>query len=521
MKVKILDLKITDEVLKKSGYDDEILTMENLVPWKSLKSMQSFSRGPGVTEIMYKMSWLAVLKIMLEVTLVGLGKNPNDPELVDPSLAKQHKEKHASKQTLNKRISSDDFQSVKKKKKPHATKKSLVVEHPIPVVPWPSPLPPSTARSSGNYPRTPPCQLNEDSEDDPRPSQDFFADVINSPASPLGIPRLDLNKAAKSPKTKTPERRMMENPLHPFLNATLELEKSRKHTSLYKGKVVQVIGLNKLNKNAVVNIRISDSQYWVDCEVGQKLKIYFVGDSVRVNDFIIIDATSGTLGGQDFKILNLRRPGHLHRTSHVKIGCPLPLLSGEINCNRGLDSLNITPLVGDQETLKDWTLTDTSTDEEDNLLDNETTLLEDANNTADLEKTLSLDELLNMTCPPKKQSVADTPLADEYVSELEVRSNTISRFVFENARHLYLDRQHDVPEVAPKITGRKIQFTVESEFNKGEYIVIIEWPELMPRVEKPFCKTFALSCSCPGFVEFGPKFCKHIVFVIMKYLNYT
>ena len=47
MKVKILDLKITDGVLEKSGYDDEILTMENLVPWKSLKSMQSFSRGPG------------------------------------------------------------------------------------------------------------------------------------------------------------------------------------------------------------------------------------------------------------------------------------------------------------------------------------------------------------------------------------------------------------------------------------------------------------------------------------------
>ena len=80
MRVQVSDLKVTKPILDKSGYTDQILTMQNLVYWESLKSIPSFSRGPKVQLIRYKMSWLALLKIMLELILVGIigPTGPND-----------------------------------------------------------------------------------------------------------------------------------------------------------------------------------------------------------------------------------------------------------------------------------------------------------------------------------------------------------------------------------------------------------------------------------------------------------
>ena len=140
-------------------------------------------------------------------------------------------------------------------------------------------------------------------------------------------------------------------------------------------------------------------------------------------------------------------------------------------------------------------------------------------NTADLKASLTLNELLNISYTGPATHVQDTPIMEIHVSELELKNNTASRVVFENARHMFLDRQHDL-DTSPMIRGRKIRYIVESEFNDGSYNVIIEWPELMPRTNKPFCKTFNFSCSCEAYAKFGPKFCKHIVFIVMKYLNY-
>ena len=63
----------------------------------------------------------------------------------------------------------------------------------------------------------------------------------------------------------------------PFLNSTIELEKTGLHPSLYKGKVLQIIGMNKTMAKATVNIRVSDSDHWFDCNVGDKMRVYFVG----------------------------------------------------------------------------------------------------------------------------------------------------------------------------------------------------------------------------------------------------
>ena len=91
-------------------------------------------------------------------------------------------------------------------------------------------------------------------------------------------------------------------------------------------------------------------------------------------------------------------------------------------------------------------------------------------------------------------------------------------YVFENARHMFLDRQYD--QEKPEIKKNKIIFSVDSEFGNQSYNVFISWPELMPRTDRGFCKTFAISCTCGAFSSNKPKYCKHIVYVIMKHLHY-
>ena len=67
MSVQVSDLTVTQGIVAKSGYTDSTLSMERLVTWDSLKGIPSFSRGPKVCKIIHKMSWLATLKIFLEV----------------------------------------------------------------------------------------------------------------------------------------------------------------------------------------------------------------------------------------------------------------------------------------------------------------------------------------------------------------------------------------------------------------------------------------------------------------------
>ena len=94
----------------------------------------------------------------------------------------------------------------------------------------------------------------------------------------------------------------------------------------------------------MINIRISDSRFWVDCNVDSDLRIYFAGDMIRVNNLLIIDGSTGTIGGKDFCIVNLRRPGSVQIPGLVRVGSPIPLFSDCVNINRGYERLNIKPL---------------------------------------------------------------------------------------------------------------------------------------------------------------------------------
>ena len=70
-------------------------------------------RGPVAGAIRYKMSWLGVLKVLLELVFVGLKKDPATH--IDANLIDEDKERMIEQAKLNKRLSSADFESAKKK----------------------------------------------------------------------------------------------------------------------------------------------------------------------------------------------------------------------------------------------------------------------------------------------------------------------------------------------------------------------------------------------------------------------
>ena len=114
MPVNITNIKITRELLERNCYMENIVTMENIVSWSALAGT-SVGRGPSSTEIKYKVSWLGTLKIFLELVFVGL--KLETANFIDSTLSDQDKEKIIEQKKLNKRLSSADFQSEKKKHK--------------------------------------------------------------------------------------------------------------------------------------------------------------------------------------------------------------------------------------------------------------------------------------------------------------------------------------------------------------------------------------------------------------------
>lgn len=526
MQVKVADLVVTQSILQKSGYTDSVLSLEKLVSWDSLQGIPSISRGPKVDKIIYKMSWLATLKIMLEVILVGV-IGPNAPaDYVDLDLLEK---------MGNKRKSSDDFEAVPKKNKITKTiPKSKIIKsrtskkHPREELPsWMEPSPSENNKGTPSTPGTPQPSTSTGHH----PTLPTLHELSSSPATtpePFGSP-FNPKKIVVNPKVSdtkqnktTPKQKSRECPIVPFLNDIIELENSQKYTSLYKGKIVQVIGFNQLSRQGMINIRISDSRFWVDCNVDSDLRIYFAGDMIRVNDLLIIDGSTGTIGGKDFCIVNLRRPGSVQIPGLGRVGSPIPLFSDCVNINRGYERLNIKPL--SMDTLNNIDALDTE-DPNDNVFndsDDEELLAatqEPVLNPIGEKETLNLQQLLELTNNPEKLTVADTPLGKYHVSEPKLTQSSISKFVFANATQMYQSRKYDEDEI--ELKNNKLMCTVESEFSIKEYKVELEWPELMPRTDRGFFKTFPARCSCGAFADHGPKYCKHIIYVIMKHLNYS
>ena len=113
MPVSLTDIKITRELLDKSNYTENIVTMENIVSWTALTGT-SVSRGPNSTQIKYKVSWLGTLKIFLELVFVGLKRDPAN--FVDSTLIDQDKEIIIEQKKLNKNLAVQNFKVRRRKR---------------------------------------------------------------------------------------------------------------------------------------------------------------------------------------------------------------------------------------------------------------------------------------------------------------------------------------------------------------------------------------------------------------------
>ena len=90
MPVNITNMKITGELLERSCYMENIVTMENIVSWSALAGT-SVGRGPSSTQIKYKVSLMGTLNIFLKLVFVGLKLDPAN--FIDTTLIDQDKEK--------------------------------------------------------------------------------------------------------------------------------------------------------------------------------------------------------------------------------------------------------------------------------------------------------------------------------------------------------------------------------------------------------------------------------------------
>ena len=70
-----------------------------------------------------------------------------------------------------------------------------------------------------------------------------------------------------------------------------------------------------------------------------------------MNEPILIETTTGTLGGQDLVIEIFKRPGTINVPNPKKIGTPIPLYNSGIYFNRGVCELYIKPIVVDLDTI--------------------------------------------------------------------------------------------------------------------------------------------------------------------------
>ena len=78
-------MTVTQDILGKAGYTDHILTMQNLLSWSALAG-KSVRRGPSPGTIRNKVSWLGILKVLIELVFVCFKKDLTthiDPTLID------------------------------------------------------------------------------------------------------------------------------------------------------------------------------------------------------------------------------------------------------------------------------------------------------------------------------------------------------------------------------------------------------------------------------------------------------
>ena len=93
-------------------------------------------------------------------------------------------------------------------------------------------------------------------------------------------------------QNKTPPRKIpSQGSPHPTIQCFYDWNTDSSEITLSDYKpvcLVQLIGLNNTTRHSPCNVRLSDGHYWLDVDVTDKLRIYFVGEMIKVNDIFVI-----------------------------------------------------------------------------------------------------------------------------------------------------------------------------------------------------------------------------------------
>ena len=577
MSVPVEHLHQTGFILAKAGYYRPDIKMERIVPWKSLEKMSSLANGPGKQFLLMNMPWSSALLVLIELILVGMGLSCED--YFDRDVIYSNKRKSADnlkppRKLMKNKNSDDDFMTVEKSKKPKTVaKKAKCVASSKPKSGHSALTTPescsSTGPTSASRPRSvisegpvyetgtmvsrPSVIMNRTSNHQ-APAQSNFqkstlafeseSDTESDELEPLTPPlkrnpKVTISKqlAEKeiSSQNKTPPRNSQAQASpRPTSHCLFDWHTDTSDITLsdYKpGCLVQLIGLNNTSRHSPCNVRLSDGHYWLDVDVADKLRIYFVGDMVKLNDIFVIQKTEGTNKDKNFKLVAFVRP-EWAQFGGVRHGEPVPLLQDTVSLNRGGRQAGIVPLLSSMSSFDEDAFENLLNDDPTKMIlddpfeamtrkvtndDSEHDEEEPEHDTEDpiwvFTKKPTLSQMLRTDI--KQPTIADTPLVNLKLKVEDVRKQAMSKKVFENAEHLH---QIKYDESEPYFDGLSVSWKVPSEFQDGEYKVNITWPQLMPRTERSWTKTYTIGCSCPGFKQHGPKkHCKHISFIMLKH----
>ena len=154
---------------------------------------------------------------------------------------------------------------------------------------------------------------------------------------------MELLSQNKTPPRKIPSQGSSRPTIRCF--SDWNMDSSEITLSDYKpGCLVQLIGLNNTTRHSSCNVRLSDGHYWLDVDVTDKLRIYFVGEMIKVNDIFVIQKTEGTNKNQDLKLVAYMRP-EWAQCGGVRHGDPVLLFHDTVNLQRGGRQSGIVPLL--------------------------------------------------------------------------------------------------------------------------------------------------------------------------------
>ena len=556
--------------------------MESIIAWEKLDTIPSIANGPKLSELTVNMPWSGFLKLLIEICLIGLDKDPE--KYVDSDISYENKKrknvkvaKMLVKQNNEKVDSDDDFvEQNKKKSKLNIEKrgktlvktlKGSVIQSVIVAATQHAPrqvLQPDTVQQQAipmvqtenrcsviltqKHAMQSSVNIDTDTHDksDTENSSDDEVEPITPPTKyNKHVTRSkQLEELGLKDQEKTPERRnslKLRSP-RPTSKCFSNWKGDDRNLTLsdYKPRcLVQVIAINSTTRHAPCNIRISDGRYWIDSIVENNLRIHFLNNLVVENDILEIMKTTGNLHDGDFKILAFVRP-QWAQNGGVREGNPVPLMENTIVSARRIVNLNIVPLVSSCGSFD-------SDDFDGSVLENpaKTNIIEKVfddtmNQKADEDENgdsntnneeIEIDETGNpnlifskdVSLSQMLNSTQRAPtLADTPLGKLKLTEDEILKMSI--SKNVFNNAVHlksvkfDTGE--PIFDGLSANWTIESEFQDLKYQVRIEWPNLMPRTARSWSRTYPSSCTCPGYTQHGPaRLCKHIDLVLLKYFT--